>query len=341
VDPGLVAAPCGHGRQARRLLPLIGSGGAVAWFAAGDAEPRRQDRASAWEGGQDRAVRRALGALGDGVVDRCARVQGGPEWGDERLGQEGMGGEHPRSGGQWEGTRHGVEAVGDDVRRAHMVVAAAALQGGASGQWHGLPCRPWREKGAEEAGGLVVEPRQGRRNVVFAGPGEPMGAAPFGTNEAAARGYEWFEGAPGGTLGLHGVERITMCAQALTLACGVRRIVLGLAGGEGLALARSREGSHGQEDEEVVLTQGRDERPCMACTAKGHRVPCEPWAQGAHPRIARVWWVVKRTARACLRACRWPAAIGLGLGPVAAEEGGTCLRRSTRHVSPPVTEARG
>jgi hypothetical protein len=52
VDPGLVAAAFRHRRNASVLLPLIGSGVAVALFAKGDEETRGQDGASAWEGVQ-------------------------------------------------------------------------------------------------------------------------------------------------------------------------------------------------------------------------------------------------------------------------------------------------
>jgi hypothetical protein len=51
-----------------------------------------------------------------------------------------------------------VEALLDDVRRAHMMITADALQGGAARQLHGLQGRPLRKKVAEEGGVVVVEP---------------------------------------------------------------------------------------------------------------------------------------------------------------------------------------
>jgi hypothetical protein len=65
---------------------------------------RRKDRARAWEGVKARAGRRALGTWCAGVVARFERVPGRPAWGQERLAQERLGGDHPLSGGQWDGT---------------------------------------------------------------------------------------------------------------------------------------------------------------------------------------------------------------------------------------------
>jgi hypothetical protein len=103
---------------------------------------RGAQRARAWEGVKAREVRLALGTWCDGVVARFERVQGRPALGEERLAQERLGGDHPLSGGQWDGTLHGVDALVDDVRRAPMVVAEEALPGGAARQWHGLQRRP-------------------------------------------------------------------------------------------------------------------------------------------------------------------------------------------------------
>jgi hypothetical protein len=48
VHPGRVAAALRHRRDASILLERIGSGVAVALFAASDEETRGQDRTSAW-----------------------------------------------------------------------------------------------------------------------------------------------------------------------------------------------------------------------------------------------------------------------------------------------------
>ena len=57
----------------------------MAWFAAGDAETRGKDGASAWERVQYREVGMALGALGKGLVELLDRVQGHAALGDEGL----------------------------------------------------------------------------------------------------------------------------------------------------------------------------------------------------------------------------------------------------------------
>ena len=91
------------------------------------------------------------------------------------------------------------------------------------------------------------------------------------------------------TLGLKGLELIAMLEQAFKLEFGVSGVVLGLAGGEGLAIPRQREGIDGKEPEEIVLAQRRDEGPLIEFEADGNRLPVEPRAQGAHPRIDGVW----------------------------------------------------
>ena len=91
VDPGLVAAPCGHGGNASVLLPLIGGDGAIAWFAEGDEETRGKDGASAWERVKYREVGMALGALGKGLVELLDRVQGHAALGDEGLDSRALG----------------------------------------------------------------------------------------------------------------------------------------------------------------------------------------------------------------------------------------------------------
>jgi hypothetical protein len=200
-------------------------------------------------------------------------------------------------------------------------VGEKALQGGASRKLHGLEGRPWGEEVAEDGGVFVVEPLQGVRKVVFQGTRETIREAHVVTDQTAAMFHELFEGAHGGTLGLQGLELITMFEQELKLEFSVSRVVLGLAGGEGLAIAREREWIDGKEHEEIVLTQGRDDRPLIEFKANGNRLPCEPRAQGAHPFIDCVRLVVKGPALAFLRACRLQADIVFGIGPVDADAG--------------------
>ena len=194
MDPGRVAAPCGHGRHARILLQFLGRGVVVALFAKGGEETWSKDSPSTWEGIKAGAVGMALGALCYGLVELFDRMQGRAELCDESLDQEGMGGDDPVIGGQWGGPLDGVDAVVDDVRGAHMMGAEEALQGGAARPWHGLQRRPLGEKVAEDNGGFVLEPLQTLRKIVFEGPGEPMREASLVPDEAAARGHELSSG---------------------------------------------------------------------------------------------------------------------------------------------------
>src|SRR5215831_6116732 len=85
VDPGLLATPFRHRRDARELLPCSGGGIAFALCAAGDEEAGSEDWTSAWEGLEQGEVGMALGALRDGVVAVLDRVQGDTERAEEGL----------------------------------------------------------------------------------------------------------------------------------------------------------------------------------------------------------------------------------------------------------------
>src|SRR5262245_44545439 len=187
----------------------------------------------------------ALGAVGNGLVELLDRVQRHAELGHKGLDQEGMGGDDAVIGGQRRGALDGVEAGGDDSRVAHVVVADEAFQSRASRQLYGLEGRPWGEQVAKDGGILVVEPWQHRRKVVFQGTGETNRDAYLVADQAAAMFHELFKGAPGRTLGLKGAELIAMLEQEVKEEFGVSRVVLRLAGGEGLAIPREGEWVHG------------------------------------------------------------------------------------------------
>jgi len=284
VNPGLVAAAFRHQRHAGIPLHRISRGVAVAWFAASDEETWGKDGASAWEGVKERAVGMALGAVSHGLVAILARVQSHPELGHKGLDQEGMGGDEAFIGGQRHRARDGVEAWGDAISVAHVMVAEAAFQGRASRQLYGLAGRPWGEDVAEDGGILVVEPWQHLRKVVFQGTGQAIREAHVVADQAAAMFHALCEGAHGRTLGLKRRELIAMLAQECKEACGVSGVILGLAGGEGLAIPRQHEGSDGKEHKEIVLAQRRDEGALIEVKTDGKRWPGEPRAQGAHPR---------------------------------------------------------
>jgi hypothetical protein len=279
VPPGLVAAAFRHRRHASIPLPLIRRGVAVAWFAKGDEETWGKDGASAGEGVQSREVGMALGAVGQGLGERLDRVQRHAALGHEGLDREGMGGDAAFSGGQRRRALDGVAALGDDLSVAPVMVAEEACQGGASRQWYGLEGRPWGEEVAEDGGIVVVEPLPHRRTGVFQGTGEAIGEAHVVSDQAAAMFDALCEGAHGRTLGLKGLELLAMRAQEFKEEFGVRGVVRGLAGGEGLALPRQHEGIDGTEYDDGALIEFETD---------GNRLPGEPRAQGAHPRIEGV-----------------------------------------------------
>jgi hypothetical protein len=327
VAPGRVAAPFGPRGNARIRLPRISGGVTVALVAAGHEAAGGKDGASAWEGRKERAGRRALGTLGPSRGERVAGVQARAELRDQRWAQEGMRGDDALLGGQRGGTLAGVEAWVDALRVTHVMVTEAALQGGASRELRGLARWPWGEKVAADRGVFVLALWQGLWQGVCEGTGAPMREAPRGIDEAATSGHEVCAGTHGGALGLQGRERSAMCEQELQLACGVRGVVLGLAGDEGRAIPRQRKGMDGKAPEESVLTQGRDAGALRECEAESTRWPFEPCAHRAHPRVESFGLGIEAAALACRRPCRLQAAIVCGIGPVNADAGRQRLRR--------------
>jgi hypothetical protein len=222
VTPGLVAAACRPRRNASILLPLISRGVAGAWCATGDEETWGKDGASAWEGVTEGAVGMALGAVGNGLVAIRARVEGHAALGHKGLDQEGLGGDEAFLGGQRRSALDGVAALGADLSVAHVRGAEAACQGGASRQLYGLEGRPLGEDVAEDGGICGAEPWPHMRTVVCQGTGQAMRDAHVVSEQAAAMFHALFEGAPGRTLGLKGLELIAMCEQEFKEAFGVR-----------------------------------------------------------------------------------------------------------------------
>ena len=134
VDPGLLAAPFCHRRDARALLECSGGRRAFALCTEGDEEAGSEDRASAWKGLEQGKVGMALGARRAGVVEVLDRGQGDTELVDEGVHEPHMGGDDARISGQGDGSLDGVEALGKNRRRAHRVRAQEGLQGRAAGQ---------------------------------------------------------------------------------------------------------------------------------------------------------------------------------------------------------------
>jgi hypothetical protein len=138
-----------------------------------------------------------------------------------------------------------------------------------------------------------------------------------------------------GLWGGEGGEGVARRAPALPRAFGVRRVVLGLAGREGVPVPREGEGDDGPADEAGLRAQRGDEGARGALATEGQGWPLEPRAPGAHPRIEGVGLVVGDAERMCLGASGLHAALVCGLRPVEADEGRQRRRRETRQGSPP------
>jgi hypothetical protein len=200
------------------------------------------------------------------------------------------------------GALDGLDALVDDVGVAHMMGAEEALEGGAARQLGGFEGRPLGEEIAEDGGVFVVEPLEDVREVVLQGTGKAIREAHFVAHEAAAMFDEVLEGTHVGALGVEGVEFVAMREQKLTLEFGVRGVVLGVAGGEGLTVSREGTGIDGKEHEEVILAQGGAKRALIKFEADGDWLALEPLAQGANPCIDGVCRVLGDGVLAFVRA---------------------------------------
>jgi hypothetical protein len=85
MDPGFIAAPFRHRRDARILLEFIRGGVTCTLFPESDEEAGSKDRASARQGGKQAEVGMLLGAVRNGRAEVCNGMQDGSELGNERL----------------------------------------------------------------------------------------------------------------------------------------------------------------------------------------------------------------------------------------------------------------
>ena len=149
VDPGLLAAAFGYWRDTGVFLEFLGGGIAFALFAKGDEEPGGKDGARAWQGGKEREIGMALGALRDGVVEICNSLQSDAELGDEGLHQEGIGGDDPVIGGQGCGLLMAWMRLSMTSHSARDGTEEA-LEGGTACELGGFESRPLGEEVAEQ-----------------------------------------------------------------------------------------------------------------------------------------------------------------------------------------------
>src|SRR5262245_18821773 len=109
-----------------------------------------------------------------------------------------MGGDDALSNGPGRGGVDGAEALVNDVRRAHMVVAEEGLQGRAARALGRFESGPAAEEVAKKARVFVLTPVQRMRERVFQGAREPMGQPHCVADHAATMCDELGEGTHGG-----------------------------------------------------------------------------------------------------------------------------------------------
>jgi hypothetical protein len=101
---------------------------------------------------------------------------------------------------------------------------------------------------------------------------------------------------------------------------GVRRIVLRSARRERLPVLRQRQRVHGEQHEDVVLQQGRDDRSLRELQADGHLAPPEPLPQALRPLLDGRRPVLQDRRLYHLRSRRHQAHVVLAVRPVDAHE---------------------
>jgi hypothetical protein len=89
---------------------------------------------------------------------------------------------------------------------------------------------------------------------------------------------ELCESAHGRTLGLERLQLIAMGEEEFELEFSIRGVVFGPAGRKGFTIPRQCQGIDGEEDEKVILAQGRDQRPFVEFEADSNRLALEPCA---------------------------------------------------------------
>jgi hypothetical protein len=319
--PGCGAAACGHRRNPGGFWERISGGIALAWFAEGGEEAGSEDGAGAWQGGNHGAVGRALGVWRHGMVEGGAGLQGDAERADERVNQEGGGGDEALSGGQWGGALKGLEAPVDDVGVAHMRGAAEALERGAARQRGGVAGGPWAEDSAEEGGVVGVDPVEDVGAVVLQGTGQAMRAA-HGVADQTAAGFDKLcEGPHRGAVGREGCERGARREQEFQVECRVSGIGLGRAGRAGVTVLGQGQRIDAAPEEARIVPQGIDARAVVACEAHRHGASCKPLWYGLGPRGDGLRGVFASPERAGVRADGWSADSVCGLGPLETNEG--------------------
>jgi hypothetical protein len=207
-------------------------------------------------------------------------------------------------------------------------------EGLGSGTLDELEGGPALDEVGENSGLFVAEPIENLREVGHQGCRDAVGDPNAILDQGATSLDEASERAHGDALGREAGERVAVAEQELEGELSVCGVVLG-AGGERRAVASEGLGLNGEENEEVVLEQGRDDRSLAELDADGNGSAVKSGAELVGPnregppgcvgrRSARVWWSRQRkgTGRAscppsrCRRARRTERGSAWGSPPV-------------------------
>ena len=144
--------------------------------------------------------------------------------------------------------------------------------------------RPALEEVDEDLGLLVAKPVEDLREIGLEREREAVGEPHAVLDEVAARLDEAAQRAHVWALVPQRRELLAVANEELEGDRGVGRVVLGAARGEGAAVLRERAGVDGEDDEDVVLEQRRDDRAVGELEADGDAAAGEALAELAGPR---------------------------------------------------------
>jgi hypothetical protein len=119
-------------------------------------------------------------------------------------------------------------------------------------------------KSAKTAASLPRNQPRALGEVGLQSGGDAVGDPDALLNQGATRLDEAPERAHGHALGLEACELVGVSEQELEGELGIGGVVFGAARGEGRAVASEGLGLDGEEDEEVVLEQGRNDRSLLS-----------------------------------------------------------------------------
>jgi len=325
VDSGLLAAAFRDRRNARIFLEFVGGGKAFPLFAEGDEEAGSKNGPSTWPGVKQRKVGMVLSALCDGCIEVCHGLHGDPEWGDEGVHQEDIGGDDAVIGGQRAGALDGLDAGGDDVGRAHVMGTEEAFQSGVACELHGFEGGPAAEEVAKDRRIFVLQPLQDVRAGVFEGTGQAGGETHCVADQAPAVCDELRQGAHGGALGAEGGALVTVCEEQCELEFSIGGVIFGPARGTRVAVRGHGERIDGKEPEEIIVAQHGHAGPFIELQAHSDGLAVASRAEGLDPGVHRFRTMFKAQKLTLFSASGLEADIGFRISPVEANKGRKCF----------------